>query len=173
MARDHHVGAGSWPVGGPERFCGMGVELKPWRATGEHILILPQRGIGEVGIRQPPMWIKNTVNYVKLRTKRPVRLRAHPGRINIPLQPDLDNCWAAVVWASGSGIKALAAGVPVFHGLDKWIGAGAATKLLGADLERPFLGDRLPMFERLAWCQFDLNEISSGFAFQWLLGKVT
>ncbi len=171
MALDHHNGAGRWPVGGPERFLGMGVELKPWRQTGDHILILPQRGIGEPGIRQPPMWAQKTFKSISNRSKRKVRVRLHPGRINIPLEPDLVNCWAAVVWASGAGIKAIAAGIPVFHDFDKWIGAGAATRLRHADFEKPFLGDRLPMFERLAWSQYSIEEITSGFAFRWLLGQ--
>lgn len=87
----------------------------------------------------------------------------------MPLGADLKDCWAVVTWSSGAAIKAIAAGVPAFHALPNWIGAPAA-KPFGSDLENPFLGDRLPMFQRLAWAQWGLDEIASGEPFKRLLG---
>lgn len=174
MALGHHNGAGSWPVGDEERFARMNIPLAEWRKDGSHILILPQRGIGEDGVRMPPKWGEKIRQVLRTVTRRPLKYRTHPGRVKIPLEPDLVNCWAAVTWASGAGIKALAAGIPVFHDFKKWIGASAAIPLrtsIGSisNLERPFLGDRLPMFKRLAWAQFSLEEIESGFAISWIL----
>jgi hypothetical protein len=74
-----------------------------------------------------------------------------------------------VTWGSGAALKALAMGVPVFHTFPQWIGAGAANPL-GSDLEKPFRGDRLPMFRRLAWAMWPLHELESGAAFAALLG---
>ena len=40
MALDHHNGAGRWYVGERGRWREQGIEVKPWRETGEHILVL-------------------------------------------------------------------------------------------------------------------------------------
>lgn len=170
MARNHHNGAGTWSVGGPERWDGMGIELRPWRSGGEFILVLAQRGIGEPGVAMPRTWLKRIVSRVSKMTRRPVRLRRHPGNSKADVSDALKGAWAVVTWGSGAAIKALAAGYPVFHELGPWIGAPASLPLAGADLERPFLGDRLPMFERLAWSQWRPEEVESGEAFRWLLG---
>lgn len=176
MALSHHNGAGSWRVGDEGRFERLNIPLADWRIDGRHILVLPQRGIGENGVRMPHKWGENVRQILRSRTSRPIKYRMHPGRLKIDLEPDLVNCWAAITWASGAGIKAIAAGVPVFYDFPKWIGAGAATPLRNSvgkfsDLERPFVGDRLPMFKRLAWAQFSLAEIETGFAISWLLKK--
>lgn len=173
LAIGHHNGAGHWRIGDRGRWASMNVPVAPWRQTGKHILLLPQRGIGEPGVRMPPRWAETTSAQLRSMTRRPVVTRRHPGRLHIPLEPDLANCWAAVTWASGAGIKAIAAGIPVFYDFPQWIGGGAATPLRGAkgayaDLEKPFVGERAPMFERLAWAQWSLDEIESGHAITWL-----
>ena len=161
LARSHHNGRGHWQVGGDERFAALGVELKPWRERGEHILILAQRGFGEPGVAMPRDWPDKVKRRLRGVTARPVRLRAHPGLLRTPLEPDFENVHACVTWGSGAAIKAIAAGVPVFHELPGWIGAPAAR--FGLDrIEDPFLGDRLPMFRRLAWAQFSAKEIETG-----------
>lgn len=171
VAWTHHNGAGIWPHGGPGRFAAMNLELAPWRSDGDRLVVLAQRGIGTRGIAQPPGWVHGQLQALPGRTARPVVLRRHPGPIKTEPYDDLAGCHAAVTWASGAGIKALAAGVPVFHGLPRWIGAAAATPLDRADLEQPMMNDgaRLAMFERLAWAQWSIAEIVSGEAFEWLL----
>jgi hypothetical protein len=178
LALGHHNGAGDWRVGDPQRWADLKVALADWRQDGRHILMLPQRGIGEPGIRMPPKWAERTAQLIRSVTSRPVIVRRHPGRLHIPLEPDLRNAWCAVTWASGAGIKALAAGIPVFYDFPQWIGGAAAIKLRNkkgalANFEQPFLGDRLPMFQRLAWAQFSLEEIASGYAITWLTSSST
>lgn len=173
LAIAHHNGAGEWKVGAPGRWATMNCPLKPWRTQGKKILLLPQRGIGEPGVKMPVRWAESTSVQIRAQTDRPVIIRRHPGRLHIPLEPDLVDVHCAVTWASGAGIKAIAAGIPVFYEFPQWIGAQAASPLRGAkgqlaDLERPFMGDRLPMFERLAWAQWSLAEIESGQAITWL-----
>jgi hypothetical protein len=73
-----------------------------------------------------------------------------------------------VTWGSGAAIKAIAAGIPVFHELECWIGAEAATFGIN-DLEHPFLGDRHLMFHRISWAQWTAEELASGEPFRWLL----
>lgn len=170
LAKRAHNGGGSWREGGPERFDSLGVELKPWREAGEHILVLGQRGIGSAGVAQPKSWLHSTVRRLQAGTKREVRLRRHPGHQGEPYEA-LSGAHAAVTWGSGAAIKALAAGIPVFYGFGGWIGAPAALPLAGAELERPLMDDeaRLAMFRRLAWAQWSVEEVASGEAFAWLL----
>jgi hypothetical protein len=165
MALGHHSGAGQWIEGAEDRWAKLGIELDPWRTDGEHILVLPQRGMGERGVAMPRHWLAGTLRRLEKATRRPVIVRRHPGqdRNARPIEEDLRGAWAAVVWGSGAGIKAIRAGIPVFHDLASWIGAPAASCNL--DIESPFLGDRLPMFKRLSWAQWELDEIASGEAF--------
>lgn len=161
---------GSWRVGPTDRFDLLGVPLKPWRERGEHILLLPSRGIGSHEARQPYGWIDRTIAQLRAVTKRPIRIRMHPGKCdNAPaLEADLVNAHAVVTWASGAAIKALAAGVPAFYGLKDWVGAAAAKHGFG-EIEQPFLGDRLPMFRALAWAQYTAQEIRTGWPLKWIL----
>lgn len=176
LSEGNHNGAGRWTVGGPERWRKYGMPLAPWRRDGKHVLVLPARGIGPPGVAQPggfntqDAWIEATVAAVEKLTDRPIVVRRHPGSFMAekPLAEDLRDAWCAVTWGSGAAIKALFDGVPVFHGMPNWIGAPAALPF-GADIEHPFLGDRLPMFERLMWAQWTGDEIASGEAFRSLL----
>lgn len=169
IALDQHAGAGRWIEGPTDRWSRLDIELAPWRADGDEIVVLPQRGFGAPGVAMPRTWTEDVVSRLKRLTKRPVRVRPHPGKDKTDPTDDLRHAWAAVTWASGAGIKALASGIPVFHEMPTWVGAGAAVYGINS-IEKPFLGDRLPMFRRLAWTQWSLDEISAGEPFKWLLG---
>lgn len=169
LSRNYHNGAGEWNQGPQGRWK---TELKPWRKDGDFILLLPQRGIGPVGVAMPSAWLDAARRRLQELTKRPVRIRRHPGPSKTDPYEDLKGAWAAVTWGSGAGLKALLAGYPVFSDFGKWIGLPAASSFMPwTKIEEPFLGDRLPMFERLAWAQWSLKEIASGEAFIWLLGQ--
>ena len=173
LALYHHNGCGDWHVGQEDRWSRLKIDVKPWRTDGDHILVLPQRGIGERGVAMPSNWISTATKKLALVTKRPVVVKGHPGskaatRTMQQLEPYLENCWAVVTWGSGAGIKAITQGIPVFHELPKWIGAPAA-KFGIRKLEEPYLGDRSEMFHKLSWSQWTLDEISTGAPFQCLL----
>lgn len=174
LALDGHNGSGSWPSGDAVRLKAQTLEWLPWRDDGKHILVLPQRGIGPAGVGMPKDWTDLIMADLPRRTKRPIRLRPHPGRHAAPpLSRDLKGAWAVVTWGSGAAVKALAAGIPVFHALPRWVGAPAARLLTaGTDFEAPWLGDRSPMFEILSGAQASLAEIASGAAFHRLLEGV-
>ena len=168
VAKGQHGGAGQWPEGSRARWASLGIDLKPWRPGGDEIVILASRGMGSALCAQPPGWLERITAELKYRTKRPVRVRAHPGPqadcSMASLEEDLASAHAAVTWASGAGLKALALGVPVFNASTHWIGAGAA-RPIGHDIEGPFLGDRGPMFHNVATAMWSLAEIESGEAF--------
>lgn len=168
IARNNHNGPGHWYTGQEPRWSRLGIELQPWRKDGRHILVLPQRGVGPPGVAMPKGWCGNTVARLQSITTRPVKVREHPGAERPSLAPDLKDAWACVTWGSGAGIKALIAGVPVFHDLPGWIG-GAAAKRGIENIEAPFMGDRAPMLESLAWAQWTVEEIEAGTPFRYLL----
>jgi hypothetical protein len=161
----HHNGAGQWHIGAEPR--SPKIPVQPWRSDGEHILVLPQRGMGEPGVRQERSWTRYALHRLSIATKRPVVVKDHPGpRPHPPI--DFEGAWACVTWASGAAIKAIVAGVPCFYEFPKWIGAPAARFGIDA-MEKPFLGDRGPMLHRLSWAQWTAEEIAKGEPFKWLL----
>lgn len=169
IAKSHHNGAGVWTTGEEDRWSPLGIHPKPWRQSGDDILILPQRGIGPPGVAMPAGWAASVFSRLSKITKRPIRVRPHPGKEpHPPLDPDFENCWAAVTWGSGAAVHAIVAGIPVFHEMPNWIGAPAARAGI-LEIEDPFLGDREPMLRRLAWAQWSAAEVSSGEPFRWLL----
>lgn len=167
IARNHHLGAGTWHVGDKAR--PIEWPVKPWRKDGNHILIIPQRGLGEPGVRMPQGWAQHAEHVLHKATNRPIRVRNHPGvRPHPTMDADLEDCWAAVTWASGGALKAICAGVPIFYEFENWIGSAAARFGIYG-LENPFLGDRDPMLHKLSWAQWNVDEIAKGIPFQWLL----
>lgn len=170
LAWHQHNGAGVWPRDDGRRWQALGVALQPWRTDGKHILVCPQRGIGAKTYAQRPEWPQDVCRRLHALTRRPVRVRPHPGLgPGAPtLAEDLRNCWAVVTWASGAGIHALIAGVPVYVEAPAWILADAAERDL-TTIDAPACRERRPAFERLACAQWTVAEIESGEAFKTLL----
>jgi hypothetical protein len=103
IARHGHNGSGQtvarWR---PRALCeALGLELAPWRTDGRHILVCPNRYFGMKGFIQPQDWDEKTAQRLRKLTGRPVRIRPHPGNGKplIPLEHDLQDCWAVAVWA--------------------------------------------------------------------------
>jgi hypothetical protein len=148
LARGMHNTAGRFPIGGAERFDRLGVDLAPWRAGGERV-VLPQRGIGPAGVAMPRDWP----------AQQRGRVRLHPGTgACIPLEQDLAAAGEVVTWGSGAAVKALMWGIRVESHMPNWIGEQDNTD-----------AGRLEMFRRLAWAQWTLTEIESGEPFERLL----
>ena len=148
LARSFHNLAGQFPIGGPERWDALGVELNGWRTAGETV-VLAQRSIGPAQTRMPTDWPQQQKG----------RVRSHPGRYaGKPLEDDLAQAGKVITWGSGAAVKALLWGIPVESHLPNWIGEQDNTD-----------AGRLAMFRSLAWAQWRLSEIRSGEAFAWLL----
>ena len=158
-----------------DRTAGRSEERESGRAgdresDNRHVLVCPQRGIAPDRERQHEGWPTDAADRIRRATKRPVRVRPHPGLGPgaVPIASDLENCWAVVIWASGAGIHALLAGVPVIAEGPYWILAQAASRYISA-VDAPPLPERLPAFERLACAQWTVSEIESGVPFKLLL----
>lgn len=149
LARTFHNTAGMFPIGGPERFDALQVELAPWRTDGETV-ILAQRGIGCPETAMPRGWPQQQRG----------RLRLHPGRNEFakPLADDLKAAGKVITWGSAAAVQALVWGIPVESHMPGWIAEQNNTD-----------AGRLAMFRQLAWAQVRMDEIESGEAFARLL----
>ncbi len=178
LAVGGHNGQGKWPDLGPERWKAiaprLGVTLAPWREHGEHVLVCPNRDFGRAGHIMPANWAQRTVDELRKYTKRPIRVRAHPGN-NKPereLAEDLRDCWAMVIWYTSAGVQALLSGIPVICTAPAWIcKQAAASRLDGVEqLGRfTFPDSRFTAFRRLASAQWHVDEIQTGEPFRHLL----
>lgn len=167
LALDWHNGGGAWPVGDGSRFDALNIELKPWR-DGNEIIVLPNRSFGAPHRMMPFDWGERAVQRIRKLTKRPVRMRGHPGnkRPQLALLDDIGTAHAAVVWYSTAGIHALAHGIPTFCEAPFWICKDAAAS---GTYDEPVCPERRPVFEQLAWAQWTIDEITTGEPFVRLL----
>ncbi len=169
LAEGYHNGAGRWPEGSPERFRALGVELKPWRSDGDHVLVCPNRSFGVGAQVMNPQWAERCAELLTKQTKRPVLIRPHPGH-DAPrrtIADDLKDAWAVVVWSSSVAVHALLEGIPTFIEAPFQVVKGASAT---GTVDEPVMPERLPYFERLASAQWTCEEIEIGLPFKALLG---
>jgi hypothetical protein len=172
IARQWHNGGGSWDAqDGPDRFRRLGVRVKPWRTEGEHVLVCPNRSFGVPGRMMPLNWIEDVTRRLRRVTSRPIVVRPHPNdRLpQTPLAADLENAWACVIWSSSCGVHSLIEGVPVVSEAPAWICKAAAFDQLPEKLGREHNRARRAALERMAWAQWNVNEIAAGEPFRLLL----
>lgn len=169
----------------------LGLELKPWRKTGEHILLSLNRGIGGFSSFGMPCykWAREMVQKIRLYTDRKIIIRSHRHvKITPSLQQDrenldwilknvknvslssleskdilddIKNAWATVVFTTTSGAISLMEGVPVFT-----CHPACFYRLYGsgdiAQIENPRLPDREQFLTYYANAHWNLDEIKSG-----------
>lgn len=181
LGRGYHNDSTVVRPGTGERFEALAVTPKPWRQHGTHILIAPNRNFGTPGRIMPDYWTSETRKRLEQVTKRPIRIRPHPGNMaaRVPLADDLMNCWAVVIWNSSAGIQALIAGIPVICAAPNWICKPVgleptnhsilALEKMGVDSCLSYDARRSALCN-MANSQFHMDEIASGFAFKSVLG---
>jgi hypothetical protein len=137
--------------------------MRPWRMQGAHVLVVP-----------PSEAICKLFHIEAQMAGLEARVRsAFDGPVIVsrkgdprPLNDRLANCWAVVTWTSNVAVEAILAGVPVFC---SHYSAAAPVSLtldqIEQRIERPYLADdREAWAAALAYGQFDLEEIASGYA---------
>jgi len=121
------------------RVAQLGLDIRPWRTQGEHILLCLQHDKSEQWKNMPPLeqYVLETVQRLRQHTDRKIIVRSHPRCIlpaqlrlynfvyEIPKQIDntyddfdlnFSNAWAVVSWSSNPGIHAVLNGIPAFVG---------------------------------------------------------
>lgn len=142
----------------------LGVAVKPWRrgTDGAVLLCPPTPAMGEFYRVDPDVWAARTRARLPraLRDRAVVRKKTDP----TPLAEALARARLVVVFNSNVAVEALVEGVRAVadEGIVRaWNGLTPET----ADAD-PEANDREELFRYAAWCQFTLEEIRSGAAWE-------
>ena len=149
------------------RLAALGVEVKPWKKVGRHIVVVEQSEhfLNLVGAKH---WLLRVLTDLKLHTDLPLRVRRwsrDKASAAVTLRQDLEGAWALVTHMSAAANEALLAGVPVFTS-----GPCAASPMASgqlSEIERPrYPEGREDWAAGLANSQWTLDEMRSGMAWR-------
>lgn len=169
-----------------ERWARLGLEIKPWRTDGGHVLVCaPARLFAATFGFSADEWLRLTLKTLGKYTKRELRVRAkikfddglpyslveRDGQLTASgitrFADDLAGAWALVTHSSNTAVDALLAGVPVFCTARCGASAMASNDL--REIERPRTdGDRLHWARVLANRQWTLAEMRDGTCWRML-----
>lgn len=162
-----------------DRFEAMGLEVKPWRDTGNHILICgsSEKYHSFYGTHHPTTYAKKLVARIKEYSNRPIIYRPKPswkgatplaGTIysdsKQPLAEVLRDCHCVVTHGSNASFEAALLGIPSVIVGEAVMRPCSSISL--HDIEHPYLGDRDPVFNALGYHQWTNEELASGEAFE-------
>ena len=163
----------------------LNISLKPYRTTGNHILICCQRN-GGWSMKGVPVqiWLDETIAKIRSFSDRSIVVRPHPGdkkwknylRITQPnvtlstrhIREDLQNAWATVLHNSSPAVASAIEGIPVFL-TDPNPEFSQAAEVSNTNLKRledPKMFDRQAWVEKLSMCHWNFDELRSGEAWQ-------
>jgi hypothetical protein len=160
-----------------------GVDLKPWREHGCHILILCQRPKGFNMFTDQEAWLDKTISKIRKHSNRDIMIRMHPGdgtrfkqiekiqkkygaAVTISehgnIREALVNCWCTVGINSTPNVVAAIEGIPGYieDTVHSWATGVAFTDL--AQIENPPLLDRTDWAHRIANIHWSNDEVRSG-----------
>lgn len=154
--------------GDPRRVATLGLEFRPWRRDGRHVVVVEQSvhflevsGAGEA-------WLRKTIETLGTHTDRPLSVRPwsrDKAGAAATLAADLEGAWALVTHMSAAANEAILAGVPVFV-----TGRCAASPMASGaltEIERPrYSSDREEWAAGLAASQWTLDELRNGTAWR-------
>jgi hypothetical protein len=174
----------------------LGVELKPWRSTGEYILICGQHDKSLQWQGQPSMsnWFLKTYDEIRKHTDRPIIFRPHP-RCRLPeierglkhvyrqdprhllgtyddFDMNFDNIWATVSYSSNPGIHSILEGVAAFVGTSSLAYDAANDIDFIHDIESPLQPDRTQWLNDYAHTEWTVEEISQGIPLKRLTNQL-
>lgn len=161
----------------------LNINLKPWRANGNHILFCLQRNGGwSMKGLDVTHFFHETIKKIRTYTQRPIVVRVHPGdkksiryaknligpgvslSSNSDLIDDLNNAWATVVYNSSPSVASAIEGIPTFV-LDP--AHSQATSIANLNLENinyPLMIDRSMWIQKISQCHWNDLDLISGRA---------
>jgi hypothetical protein len=172
----------------------LGLNLKPWRTTGEHILICGQHERSLQWQNMPDMtqWIKNTIVEIRKFSDRKIIVRPHPRCAiqtvenyfnnvsrQIPTKQQgtyddygmsFNDAHAVINWSSNPGIHSVINGVPAFVGPSS-LAHDVANHSLDT-IENPSTPDREQWLNDYAHTEWNIQEISSGIPLKYLTERL-
>jgi hypothetical protein len=161
-----------------------GVNLKPWRSHGTHILILCQRPKGWNMFKNNQwVWVDKIIDQIRKYSTRPIVLRMHPGdgtkdimtpilnkrygssitiSKNENIRDDLLDCWCTVGYNSTPNVVSSIEGVPGYieDALHSWAKDVAFSDI--SQIENPPMPDRSDWINKIANIHWSNDEVISG-----------
>ena len=160
--------------------------FKPWKQTGNNILILGQHDASEQWNGMPGMniWFEQQINEIRKHTDRPIQVRPHPRNpISLDLKkyknvsltrPIMDNntiddtnfkdtlkdVWAVINHSSNPAIEAVINGIPVFVSKDSLCHDVGNHSL--DNINNPKMPDRQQWANKLSYTEWFEDEIEKG-----------
>jgi hypothetical protein len=168
----------------------MGIRVRDWRSSGDHILLCLQRNGGwSMGNISVVDWAANTILELRKYTDRRIVIRPHPGDKHaaqyignfpptgplknvvienpaVPLTRNLKYCWAAVSHNSSPTVGAAIEGVPIFvtDPVRSQCRDIANTDL--SQIENPIMPDRTTWLHRISQFHWSHADLTSGRCWQ-------
>ena len=169
-----------------ERWKKFNIELKPWRTTGDEIILCGQHHKSHQWRNNLSMnlWFEQQINEVRKYTNRPIIVRPHPRNpigLNVnkwknvsyrypkrdyntiddtDFKDILKNAWAVINYSSNPAMMAVFNGIPVFvsaQSLCYDVGNANLNKI-----NNPIMPDRQNWANRLAYTEWTTEEIRQG-----------
>jgi len=161
-----------------------GVDLKPWRTNGNHILILCQRPKGwNLDGADQDQWVDDTIEKIRQHSDRPIVIRMHPNdgtkfkqmekiykrhkdavqfSLKENIKDELQNCWCTVGYNSTPTTVATIEGIPSYveDPSKSWAADVAFTDL--SQIENPPMPDRSAWTQKIANIHWSNDEVRSG-----------
>lgn len=159
-----------------------GIQLKPWKKSGNHILICLQRNGGwSMKGEDVKDWARKTVSKIRNYSQRPIVIRSHPGdgksyrymneiarwkgvtvSENKTLLEDLQNAWCTVVKNSSPSVGSVMEGVPVFVDDPIDCQAGPVANTIWSNIDNPEYHDRQEWLNKICASHWDIPELLDG-----------
>lgn len=167
----------------PDRLAVHGVQIKPWRPEGRHILVagMSAKAARAEGM-DPERWESETIERLRRITNRPIvyrpkpncdRARPIPGASferDSSIEEALLDCHAVVTHHSNVAVDALMAGIPCISPF------GVASRLSRHsvdDIENLLMPEGREQFAAdLAYCQYSVSEMRAGIAWRYIMGEI-
>jgi len=170
------------------------LNLKPWRETGDYVMICGQHDRSQQWhkLAPTPKWMEQQIAQLREHTDRPIIIRPHPRsplpKINkrfkdIVIQrpqkqkgtyDDFDmrfqGAWAVISWCSNPGPHSVINGVPVFTGPSSLAWPVANSDY--SQIESPLMPDRTQWLNDYAHTEYTLAEIAQGIPLNYLTKKI-
>jgi hypothetical protein len=162
-----------------------------WKTDGDYILLCMQK-VGDASLRGADIfsWTEHTVKEIRQHTERQIIVRPHPlyrkktqhancketvceyfnvqwqeadvtQKGFLPIQKQLQNAWCTVTYSSGTGIDAVINGIPnIACDTGSMVYDVSSTDI--KQVEEPYRGDKKVWTNKIAHCQWSIEEFESG-----------
>ena len=173
-----------------ERWKKLNIELKPWRSTGDTIIICGQHHRSHQWRNNPTMnlWFEQQINEIRKHTNRPILVRPHPRNpvgldtskwknvsCKLPkrdyntiddtdFKETLKHAWAVINYSSNPAMMAVFNGVPVFVSSQSLCYEVGNTNL--NSINKPSMPDRNNWANKLAYTEWTTDEIKQGLPWE-------